>query len=80
MIKAFLRFIFSKLKIEAGQVFEFKLNTSNPFAPPPHKVEVIAVKDGWVKYRFCDAMPGQNSSIKIGTFRYCYKLEREEPK
>lgn len=66
--------------IVAGQVFEFRSRSSNPFASPPHKVEVIAVKDGWVSYRFCVSMMWMSNSMKIASFRCCYKLKREEPK
>lgn len=59
-------------KVESGEIYEF-YGDDNPFSEPPHKVEVIAVKDGWVNYKWLGSKIWQNSSMRIGSFRYCYR-------
>ncbi len=69
-----LRGFFGKVPV-AGEIYELSNNDKSPFDnDPPHKVEVIAVKMGWVNYRWLDSIMWQNESMKVGSFRFCYRL------
>lgn len=57
-----------------GQIRQFDRNyeKTNPFKSKPHSVEVLEVKDGWVRFRHLDSTMWQNESLKIKTFCFCY--------
>lgn len=64
-----------KEKLKMNALYIFKENKKNPFAPPPHKVQVKDIKGAYVLYYFCTgAEAGQNGSMKISDFQLCYKL------
>lgn len=56
-----------------GEIWIFSGNKSNPFTEEGHKVEVLAVKGGWVNYRWLDTTMFQNESMVLHSFNYCYK-------
>jgi hypothetical protein len=69
-----LNVFFGRVPI-AGEIYEFSKNDKSPFDNNrPHKVEVIAVKKGWVNYRWLDSVMWQDESMEIGSFRFCYRL------
>ena len=74
MLKAFMRSFFGKSP-QVGDVMTFDDFSSDcPFdRPSAYKVEVLEVKNGWVRYRFKDSTFYQNEVMKLSNFRFCYK-------
>lgn len=74
MFKAWLRSIFAKSPV-AGEIFvlDNSEDSTNPFKKPPPRIKVIAVRDRWVNYKFCDSSMWQNESMCLASFLYCYK-------
>lgn len=71
-----LRSLFGRTPIRPGDIFVFDSDKykGNPFAKGnPHRVKVLAVKDGWVNYRWCGPTIWDNESMRVGNFRFCYK-------
>lgn len=46
---------------------------ANPFKENHYKVEVIAVKDGWVNYKIVGSSFFRDEAMKVSNFRFCYK-------
>ena len=59
---------------DIGQLYSLKVG-ANPFNPT--QVQVLAVKEGWVKYGFVfDGTPStQTSALEIKTFNFLYKQD-----
>lgn len=61
-------------KPNLGEIYEYVDRNKSPFdTSVPHRVEVIAVRDGWVNYRWINKAMGQNQSLEYRTFDFCYK-------
>lgn len=74
MLKQFWRALFKKPPVTPGMVMTFDDGkTDCPFERPVFKVEVLDVKDGWVRYRHVDTTFFQNEVMKLDSFRFCYK-------
>ena len=71
MLRAFLN-MFSTEQVYPGEIYEFFDDDKSPFETR-HKVEVIAIKDGWVNYRFLGGSMWQNESLRLGPFLFCYR-------
>lgn len=56
-----------------GEVFTFKDDSDCPFERPIFKVEVLEVREGWVRYKFLGSSMFQNEVMKLSSFRHCYK-------
>jgi len=71
-----LRIFFGHLYLptpKAGELYELTGEESNPFKQSFYRVEVKAVKDGWVNYRFGPSYPSlQNEARKTRDFLSIY--------
>ncbi len=82
---AFVRLIFNaitpreiKYFVEPEQIWVSVRNGDDPFPRKfGHKVKVISVLDGWVRYMFVDSFLWQDERKKISTFVEIYKLEEK---
>lgn len=62
-----------------GEHYMLFENESNPFRNKNGPmVEIIDIKNGWVKYRFFGISLFQNESMKIDIFHSCYKKIGEQ--
>ena len=67
-----IRALFGK-KIVPGEIYIFEEHSKNPFKENPLIVEVIAVSNGYVNYRWVNSKLYQNESMQEDQFRFCYK-------
>jgi len=56
----------------AGERYQFD-EESNPFKDPWF-VDVLEVRDGWVRYNYTGSEYSKNQSMKVGAFRFCFKI------
>ena len=46
--------ILFRRNVKPGQIYIYNEEVKNPWANDEHKVEVLEVKNGFVKYKYCD--------------------------
>ena len=66
-------------EIKPGQVWRWEREHDNPWEKPKiTDYEVLAIKDGWVKYKYPHWQNGRYSTLKVRAFRHESKLLKEE--
>lgn len=75
MIRSYL----DKRPIKVEDIYRFD-NKPNPFNlyKQEHEVQVIAIKQGYINYRWLGCVFRQNEVMSVGSFRYCYYKKQEE--
>ena len=75
IIRDICRSWFDRTPIKSGQIYDFTYDRKNPFNKMDYRVEVKDVKDGYVLFKHLrEGSIFQNESMKISSFRFCYKL------
>lgn len=64
------RALFGKMP-RPGEVYIFD-DEPNPFKRDAFRVEVLEVKEGWVRYKHVGSTLWTNESMKADSFRFCY--------
>jgi hypothetical protein len=74
-IKALYCEITGKHNLEIGKRYTPR-DDGNPFIENKHIMEILNIKKGWVNYKDITLTSlGQNQSMKIDSFIYCYEEE-----
>lgn len=62
----------------AGSVYDFIIE-QDPFGiKKTHQVEVLEVKDGWVRYSFKDSLLWKNETMTTETFLRLYRISQQQ--
>jgi len=70
-----LKSVFSNSIPKRGEIYVFDDDDPSPFeTEPPHRVEVVEVRNGWVSYRYPDLKHSSMKSCRLSSFRYAYRL------
>jgi len=75
----FIRSMFYRLPKRGDiYVFDEPINRDPWGCKPPHEVEVLDAKCGWVRYSFCGGWLFKDQRLPRGIFHGCYR-KRQNP-
>ena len=74
---AIFRAMFSRLP-KIGDIYEFDEGGKDPWGENPHRVRVLDVRRGWIRFEFCGDSMWKDERLSRSCFHFAYRKPNAE--